>query len=434
MSVASRTLIATDATRLSIASIVLILGILLWVYRSVPVVLLCFLPAVTGLVAGIVAVSAWFGTVHGITLGFGATLLGEAVDYPSFLLTQLRAGESVSEARTRARRRRCAWPILTTACGSVALLFADFPGLAQLGMLTMVGILVAGAMTYWVLPLWIPAAMVRVPEQVKAPMQVPGANWRWRVAIALVFVVAGALLESAVVRRRCRQPESAAGSAQGPGPRIARCARCARCSVFAGRQWRRRGRTFCVARRKCGPACKRWLPAARFGGFDLVSDLLPSESTQAIRQAALPAGPRLRANLDEAQTGLPFRPHTFDPFLADVEAAQERAAIVAIVDGGYRAGIQGRIIAATRCRRRWHAGRGLVCGHSAARRHRPRGRRSRRRRHGQRAGSLDRPARGIIGNDDDIPAAGHAVFGTRRASDIWRSCAWIAQRLRGRSA
>jgi predicted exporter len=26
--------------------------------------------------------------------------------------------------------------------------------------------------------------------------------------------------------------------------------------------------------------------------------------------------------LDEAQTGLPFRPHTFDPFLADVEAAR----------------------------------------------------------------------------------------------------------------
>src|SRR4029453_10174901 len=103
------------------------------VYRSVRVVALCFLPAATGLIAGIGAVSAWFGTVQGITLGFGATLLGEAVDYPSFLLTQLRAGESVAEARTRlGATLRMA--ILTTACGSLALLFADFPGLAQLGM------------------------------------------------------------------------------------------------------------------------------------------------------------------------------------------------------------------------------------------------------------------------------------------------------------
>jgi predicted exporter len=217
MSVASRTLIATDATRLSIASIVLILGILLWVYRSVPVVLLCFLPAVTGLVAGIVVVSAWFGTVHGITLGFGATLLGEAVDYPSFLLTQLRSGESVSRARTRVGPT-LRMAILTTACGSVALLFADFPGLAQLGMLTMVGILTAGAMTYWVLPLWIPAAMVRVPEQVKAPVHARHAKWRWRVAAGAGICGGRVLLEPAVVRRRCRQPESAAGSPQGPGP------------------------------------------------------------------------------------------------------------------------------------------------------------------------------------------------------------------------
>ncbi len=84
----------------------------------------------------------------------------------------------------------------------------------------------------------------------------------------------------------------------------------------------RRGRTFCIEPRKCGPTCKAWLQAGSIRGFDLVSDLLPSESTQAMRQAALPPGPRLRANLDEAQAGLPFRPHTFDPFLADVEAAR----------------------------------------------------------------------------------------------------------------
>jgi predicted exporter len=211
--------------------------------------------------------------------------------------------------------------ILTTACGSVALLFADFPGLAQLGMLTMVGILAAGAMRYWVLPLWIPAATVRVPEPVKTPMQAPHAKWRWRVVAALVFVVAGfswnrpwfdddvASLNPlpATLKDQDRELRDALGApdlryllvVNGP----------TREDVLHRTEEMRPGLQGLVA----GGAIR---------GFDLVSDLLPSESTQATRQAALPPGPRLRANLDEAQTGLPFRPHTFDPFLADVEAAR----------------------------------------------------------------------------------------------------------------
>jgi len=320
MSVASRALIAADVTRLSIASIVLILGILLWVYRSVPVVLLCFLPAVTGLAVGILAVSAWFGTVHGITLGFGATLLGEAVDYPSFLLTQLRSGESVRAARTRVGPT-LRMAILTTACGSVALLFADFPGLAQLGMLTMVGILTAGAMTYWVLPLWIPAAMVRVPAPTKTPMHVTHAKSGWRVAAALVLVVAGfswnrpwfdddvASLNPlpAALKDQDRELRNALGA---PDVRYL--------LVVSGPT-----REDVLHRtEEMRPDLQSLVAGGSIRGFDLVSDLLPSESTQAMRQAALPPGPRLRANLDEAQAGLPFRPHTFDPFLADVETAR----------------------------------------------------------------------------------------------------------------
>src|SRR4029453_3651751 len=52
MAVAGRTLIAADARTLSIAALVLVLAILAWVYRSVPVVLLCFIPAACGLRAG----------------------------------------------------------------------------------------------------------------------------------------------------------------------------------------------------------------------------------------------------------------------------------------------------------------------------------------------------------------------------------------------
>ena len=328
MSVASRSLIAADATRLSEVSIVLILGILLWVYRSVPIVLLCFLPAATGLIAGIAAVSTWFGTVQGITLGFGATLLGEAVDYPSFLLTQMRADEPVADARTRlAPTLRMA--ILTTACGSLALLFADFPGLAQLGMLTMVGILTAGAMTYWVLPLWIPASRVRVPmlaQSVRAPTPALGTRTRWGIVVVLAALVAALSWNRPwfdddvanlnplppALKDQDRELREALGA---PDVRYL--------LVVSGPSQEE------VLRRaeEMRPDLLRWVASGAIGGFDLVTDLLPSENAQAMRQASLPAGPRLRANLDEALAGLPFRPGTFDPFLRDVELARSAPAL-----------------------------------------------------------------------------------------------------------
>lgn len=322
MSVASRALIASDVTRLSIASTLLILGILFWVYRSAPTVVLCFIPAATGLLAGIVAVGAWFGTVQGITLGFGATLLGEAVDYPSFLLTQLRPAETVADARTRlAPTLRMA--ILTTACGSLALLFADFPGLAQLGMLTMVGILTAGAMTYWVLPLWIPASMVRVPVATgsRRPLRLPGWQVRWALvlivpALAAAFSwnkpwfddnVANMNPLPAALKELDRELRDALGA---PNVRYL--------LVVSGST----EQDVLLHAEALRPELVRWVGRGAIGGFDLVSDLVPSAATQKARQRALPSAPQLRANLEQALAGLPFRPRTFDPFLADVERAR----------------------------------------------------------------------------------------------------------------
>ena len=58
---------------------------------------LSLLPVLTGLLVGVAAVQLVFGFVHGITLGFGATLIGEAVDYPAYVLTQVMAGEQLQQ-------------------------------------------------------------------------------------------------------------------------------------------------------------------------------------------------------------------------------------------------------------------------------------------------------------------------------------------------
>jgi hypothetical protein len=88
--VEARATIRHEAVRLSIVSTVLIVSLLLAVYRSLPVLLLGLLPVTSGALAGIAAVALGFGVVHGITLAFGITLIGESVDYSIYLFVQSR--------------------------------------------------------------------------------------------------------------------------------------------------------------------------------------------------------------------------------------------------------------------------------------------------------------------------------------------------------
>ena len=98
-----------------------------------------FLPLLCGFIAGTVMVAAVFGTVHVTTLGFGATLLGIAVDYPLHLLSRIQGG---LEPRAAARR---IWPALllgsaTTVFAFLPLVMSSLPGLAQLGVFTVTGL------------------------------------------------------------------------------------------------------------------------------------------------------------------------------------------------------------------------------------------------------------------------------------------------------
>ena len=111
-SVEARATIKHEVLRLSLISTALIVALLLGVYRSAPTLLLGLLPVVSGALAGVAAVALGFGIVHGITLGFGVTLIGESVDYSIYLFVQSR----------QAFTPRALWPTLllgtgTSVCG-----------------------------------------------------------------------------------------------------------------------------------------------------------------------------------------------------------------------------------------------------------------------------------------------------------------------------
>ena len=329
MAVESRALIASDATRLSLLSTLLVLAILAWFYRSLPVVLLCTLPAASGLLVGIAAVNLWFGSVHAIALGFGVTLLGEAVDYPSYLLTQVDRGETASAALKRILPVLCL-AVLTTACGSLGLLMASFPGLAQLGLMTVVGVVTAGIVTC-LLPQWLPAnwAGVATSRRFAIAVRAPPTS-RLRQGIVVATIAAMLVLTS---QRPWWDDDLAnmnplphAFKEQDRTMRAALGASDVRSLlVVAGAS---QEQVLRIGERLRGNLAQ-WVSSGDIGGFDLVSDYLPSERTQALRQAALPPPDQLRANLAEAAAGLPFRPDTFAPFLNAVEDARQARRLTA---------------------------------------------------------------------------------------------------------
>ena len=153
--VESRAGIQRDAMRFSLLGTLLVSAILLFVYRSLRVLALTLVPVASGALAGIAAVSLAFGSVHGVTLGFGATLIGEAVDYAIYLFSNTAPGGTPNTTLQRI------WPtlrlgMLTSVFGFGAMLFSGFPGLSQLGLFSIAGLVVAGSVTRWVLPELVP--------------------------------------------------------------------------------------------------------------------------------------------------------------------------------------------------------------------------------------------------------------------------------------
>lgn len=144
-----KTIRAEAQKRSMLASVALIL-VLLFFYRSPRYVLLASLPIGMGFLIGLAAVSLLFDSVHGITLAFGFTLMGVAIDYPLHLFSHAGGG-----AGTAAIER--IWPTmrlgaLSTAIAYIALAFSGSDGLAQLGVFTAAGIVVAVLVTRTWLP------------------------------------------------------------------------------------------------------------------------------------------------------------------------------------------------------------------------------------------------------------------------------------------
>ena len=308
MAVASRAMVERDAQRVSLLSALGVLIVLVLAYRSLPIVAICFVPASLGLLAGTAAVQAAFGSVHAITFAFGATLLGESVDYPSYLLTS-GAGSLAAGDRRNAIARSMGLAVATTACGSLALLMSGFDGLMQLGLMTAVGILAAGAATWWLVPSLVPSTWNFRPWR----LGLPEASFRLPVAATVATFGALTLAAIAVLASRPlwdddparMNPLPSSLAAQDRALREAAGAPDARYFALV------HGPTLQAALERAEALEAPLAEAVRqrhLGGYTLVTDDLPSDATQRRRLAMLPDAEELRARLPRRAAGTAVPP------------------------------------------------------------------------------------------------------------------------------
>jgi predicted exporter len=321
----ARNTIEREAKNLSIIGLVGVSLLLGFVYRSPRALLLGLIPMATGALVGLAAVEVGFGLVHGIALGFGVTLIGEAVDYAIYLFVQRPA-----DGRNATTRfwNTIALGVGTSAIGFAALLFSGFQGLAQIGLLSIVGLVVAALVTRWVLPAMLPVGFtVRAMPRLGATLQrAADRAGRLRWPALVLAVIACAVL----VAHRDHLWSRELGSLS-PLPTDAQETDQSLRSELGAPDVRdlvivsATNRDDALRGSEAVAAVLAPLIADRtLLGIEAPTNYLPSQATQRRRQAALPDDTTLRRDFAAALDGLPFMKTGFDGFFADV--AREKTA------------------------------------------------------------------------------------------------------------
>jgi predicted exporter len=341
--VSSRAQIKSEVERLAIAGSVIMVGLLLLSFGSLRALGTAVLPVATGVVAGIAVVSLGFGQVHGITLGFGTTLIGEAVDYAIYYLIQARPTAGPERGAQRWIERH--WPTVrlglwTSLCGFAALVFSGFPGLAQLGVFSIAGLTAAALTTRHVFPTLAPDGAPgqgmrrRLGRWMASATAVLGRPASRRVGwlLALAAAVALVLLPSPWRGSLSTlSPIAAADLQLDAGLRADLGA--PEAGALVAVEAPDEAQVLALAE-QAGQRLDGLIAQGALLGYDSPARLLPSPATQARRRAALPDTPTLTAALAAATTNGPLKAERLGPFIADVQAARtqpllDRAALQA---------------------------------------------------------------------------------------------------------
>jgi len=299
--------------------------LMLLAYRRLRFVVLGALPLAAAGIAGLTAVTLVSGTVHGITIAFGFTLIGVALDYPIYLFSNQRPGESPWTTL------RTVWPTLATAVLAIGIAYLAFlgsgvAGLAQLACFNVAGLATACLCTRWLLPRWMPAGardygelplVAKLADRTARLPRLPWLPWALAaVSLAAFVFVPGPHWDNdlghltPVPEQLLREYSDMQRELGSPDVRWLLAIDGSSADDVLTRE------------QQLTPRLEALVDKKEIAGFDFAARYLPDIATQKRRQAALPDTPTLRAALAKATAGMAFRAGLFEPFLADVASAR----------------------------------------------------------------------------------------------------------------
>jgi predicted exporter len=320
--VQSRAVIKKDARWLSMLGGGFVIALLLVTYRSFTILCLSLVPLITGLLVAGITTFLTFDFIHGMTLAFGATLIGVAIDYPLHACAHLKSDRSARETILGV------WPTIrlgatTTAIGYGAMLFSSFPGLSQLGLFAIVGLLTAAAATRWLLPVLAPTKVkTPIPWATWLPLQHVGPRLSIIVPISMVLSVSYLGLSEkpfwemdianlSPISKDLRDQDAWLRNDLG-----APAVRDMIVVVAPNEQ------QVLEQSENLNVTLEQLIDRGHMAGYDMAANYLPSIRLQKLRQQALPDQATLRNALKEAQRDLPFKSGLFDPFIQSMAAAK----------------------------------------------------------------------------------------------------------------
>jgi predicted exporter len=318
-SVELRKTIQAEATKRSIMASVALLLVLFAVFRNLRLLLLAALPIGMGFLAGLALTSLLFDTVHGITLAFGFTLLGVAVDYPLHLFSHAEH----DSGRSAIRR---IWPtmrlgVISTAIAYLALAFSGSQGLAQLGLFTAGGVATAVLVTRTWLPLLLTEQDTSRADDAQKP-QMP--TLRYVAAIVVLLLAAFAIWRNSGAGL---WDDNLASLSPVPASRLQADGALRSAAVTPDMRYQLvlHNRSLEALLRDSAAVDQLLARSVEDGLLDdwqSVSQMLPSQHEQQRRRDAIPDSEVLRANLSSALASMPFRPDAFEPFIASARVAK----------------------------------------------------------------------------------------------------------------
>jgi predicted exporter len=186
----------SEASTIGVVSLVATLAMIFVVFRGLRPIALGFLAIGIGILFAFVGTALVFGGVHTIALLFGASLIGVSVDYAlQYFCEYFDPDAPDPRARLMRVLPGVSIGLFTTLIGYCTLLLAPFPGLRQVAVFSLVG-LIASVLT---VALWFPLLDSKRPPKTGSRF-VALARYHWvlwekpGLEVVRILIVAGCLV------------------------------------------------------------------------------------------------------------------------------------------------------------------------------------------------------------------------------------------------